>query len=90
MAEQSVFAKLQGQWSGKNQLWVMPGDPVRESATRATVTMGARGAVAVISYSWDYEGQPQEGVLMVRPESSGDAVQITWVSPKATSTEPSA
>ncbi len=80
MNDTGKLGGIAGQWSGTNQLWVMPGDPVRESETSATVAFTARGSIAVISYTWDYEGEPQEGTLMVRSgEATPDDVEVVWV-----------
>ncbi len=79
MNERAKLTELVGRWSGVNRLWVMPGDPVRESETSASVAVAARGALASITYTWAYEGKPQEGVLMVRTESDPDDVGVVWV-----------
>lgn len=76
---ESKLGSLAGQWTGINKLWFMPGDPVRESESECSVTFGAAGTVALISYTWDYEGQSQEGVMMVRAESGTEDVQVSWI-----------
>lgn len=79
MNEGAGVPELVGRWSGVNRLWVMPEDPVRESDTKASVTLAARGALAMITYTWAYEGKPQEGVLMVRSESDPEGSDVVWV-----------
>ena len=76
---EAKLGSLAGQWTGINKLWFMPGDPVRESESECSVTFGAAGTVALISYTWDYEGQSQEGVMMVRAESGTEDVQVSWI-----------
>lgn len=53
---------LVGAYSGDNQLWLMPGDPVRASKATAVVSSAAQGQFLQIAYTWD-EGGPQDGVL---------------------------
>ena len=79
MEERVQLTDLVGTWSGLNRLWLMPGDPVRESETRASVTSAAHGAVVSLTYSWDYEGQPQEGVLMLRNHPAAAKVEVVWL-----------
>jgi hypothetical protein len=79
VSERVKLTELAGQWSGVNRLWVYPGDPVRESETKASVEFAARGALAMITYTWAYEGGPQEGILMVRTETDADDVEVVWV-----------
>jgi len=77
--ERVRLTELAGQWSGVNRLWVYPGDPVRESETGASVVFAARGALALITYTWAYEGEPQEGVLMVQTKADPTDVEVVWV-----------
>ena len=79
MSDSVRLPDLLGQWSGNNRLWVLPGDPVRESAANATVTCTERRAITMITYTWEYEGKLQEGVLMVRTDSDPKEVDVVWV-----------
>jgi hypothetical protein len=54
--------KLVGEWEGKNNLYFMPGDPVRESDSAASITLVAKGQFLKIEYTWAFEGDPQEGL----------------------------
>jgi len=79
MEEHTELTDLVGSWSGRNQLWLMPGDPVRESKTQASVTSTAHGVLVSLAYSWDYEGQPQEGVLLLRNHLDAAKVEVVWL-----------
>lgn len=79
MSTPVALTDLAGQWIGVNRLWVMPGDPVRESETTATVARAVGGAVATIAYTWSYEGQPQEGLIVVQTGSNADEADVVWV-----------
>lgn len=57
---------LAGTWSGRNLLWLGPGEPVRESATEATVTTAAANAFLVLAYPWSDQGKQHDGVIMAR------------------------
>ena len=73
------LADLVGQWSGQNLLWVIPGEPVRESDATAHVEMLSGSALAMIQYTWSYEGEPQQGTLLVRTNSEPDDASVVLV-----------
>lgn len=75
----ATLTELVGRWSGDNRLWVLPGDPVRESPASARVESVGRGALACITYTWSYEGTPQEGTLMIRTDSDPDDAAVVWI-----------
>lgn len=75
MNEHTKLSELVGQWSGSNRLWVMPGDPVRESKASATV-VSSGSALALITYTWEYEGKAQAGTLAVRTNSEAGDVEV--------------
>jgi hypothetical protein len=79
MSEHVTLSDLVGRWSGANKLWFMPGEPVRESDATASVSLTAGGAFAVIAYTWSYEGDAQDGTLMLRAAPDADDVQVVWV-----------
>lgn len=79
MSETSKWAELAGTWTGTNKLWLMPTDPVRESQANATVTFAAGCATATIHYTWAYEDQPKEGVLVIRTQSGGDDDEVVMI-----------
>ncbi|RYG69893.1 DUF1579 domain-containing protein [bacterium] len=76
-----------GQWNGKSQLhlpFLPPEKRVTESASRLHIETGAHDAFATITYTWETEGERQEGTMLVcmAPESETGktkAVQIGWV-----------
>jgi hypothetical protein len=68
-----------GQWRGIKRLWLMPGEPVRECAATAVVTLEARGQFATFRYAWSYEGQPQDGLLLVGQAAATGRVHAAWV-----------
>ncbi len=67
--------KIEGDWQGKNLLWLSE-EPV-ESGTTATVRMAAGGTCLCIEYVWSYEGEAQEGILLIGSKGDG-AMQGIW------------
>lgn len=53
-----------GAWSGASQLF-LPGSPVQTSAATATVTPLLQGLFLEVRYTWSYQKEPQEGLLLV-------------------------
>jgi hypothetical protein len=79
MKRRSKLDGLAGSWKGSNSLWMMPDDPVHESATTATVAPAAGGQFVVIRYDWADEGKPHDGVLIVRNADAPSDDDIAWV-----------
>jgi hypothetical protein len=71
--------KLVGEWEGQNDLYFMPGDPVRKSDSAASVTLVAKGQFVKIEYDWAYESEPQDGLLLIGRENDDNGVKIVWV-----------
>jgi hypothetical protein len=69
--------EINGSWQGRNYLWMEPGTPVFESDSTAQVRTVAQGQFTEISYTWAYEGDPQEGRLFIgRPSKDGETIRI--------------
>ncbi len=71
--------KLVGAWSGRYQLWLGPAEPVKDSATDATVSAAAAGRFLIITYSWGSSEEPHDGVLMLRVATEPSPVDMVWV-----------
>lgn len=74
-----MLKDLAGTWTGTNRLWYPPGEPPSESASNATITPVAQGRFVRLDYTWEYEGAPQDGSLLVGFDSSRTAVTAVWV-----------
>jgi broad specificity phosphatase PhoE len=70
---------LVGDWTGHNQLWVIPGEPVRESSTTARVELAAGGRYLVVRYTWTEKDEPQDGHLVVRLADDTTGADMVWV-----------
>lgn len=79
MVARNEGAKLVGTWSGHNQLWLGPGESVRESPTRATITSAANGQFLMVAYTWADQGQPHDGVLVLRLAAEPGPVDMVWL-----------
>lgn len=73
------LAKLVGKWVGTNQLWLMPGEPVRESASTMVVALAAQERFVTLTYTWADEGKPQDGLLLIGYENDQKPVKAVWV-----------
>lgn len=74
-----MFADYIGEWSGTNRLnlsWL--DDPVKQSDSALTVSYKARRQFVAFDYTWVYEGEPQEGLLLLGADERSDAVQTVW------------
>ncbi len=60
------LSNIQGNWAGPNELWLEPGSP----ALTSDATMRVDGNT--VTYTWSYEGKPQQGELVI------DAEGATW------------
>jgi hypothetical protein len=79
MSVNEKLSNLAGDWSGVNKLnlsW-MP-DPIKECASTATISTRVNGQCLEIAYSWEYEGKPQEGVIVLSGDAKSDAAKAFW------------
>ena len=70
-------AHLTGHWVGENRLWLSPDQPARVSDTTATITPAARDQGLLVHYTWEDEGAPQAGVILVQYTRKG-VVTAAW------------
>ena len=68
-----------GDWTGTNDLRMMPTDDFRRSDGSATVALHSGGNVATISYTWsDFDDQPQSGLLVLSDGERDGTVAAVW------------
>jgi hypothetical protein len=79
MSVPAKLAELAGAWSGTNDLWLFPGDPVRESKTTMLVALAAQGKFITLQYTWEEGGAPQEGLLVIGHDPQAGTVNAVWV-----------
>ena len=75
-----TLEQLVGDWKANNRLHL--GDwgptPLHESAGTATVRERNRGQFLEIAYTWEYDGKPQEGLIILGADNKADAVNAFW------------
>jgi len=79
----SIPVKLQqlvGDWKGINRLHLgeWGPTPLHESDGTATVRERIGGQFLEIAYTWEYDGKPQEGVMILGGDNKTDAVNAFW------------
>ena len=79
MSVNEDFAKFAGHWKGINNLYLSSQpDSLRVSDGTLTVSMKANGQFVQFDYTWAYEGEPQEGLIVLGCDTRSDAVQAVW------------
>jgi hypothetical protein len=63
------LANMHGNWSGTSQLWLRPTESAHESNTTAQVRQLAQGQFIAVAYDWQFDGQPQDGLIIFRSTS---------------------
>jgi Protein of unknown function (DUF1579) len=71
------FGRLTGRWQGSYRLIVEPSGPVRVSESSATFTP-VEGGLTRIDYTWDFEGTPQEGSLLLGYDKPRQVFTADW------------
>ncbi len=79
MSVDQKLSDLVGSWNGTNQLHVpwMP-EKLKESGSVATARSKMNGQFLSIEYTWSFDNDPQEGLLIVGSDPKSDAVQAVW------------
>lgn len=79
MSIDQTLSDLVGTWKGTNRLHVlwMP-EKLKESEASATVRSKMNGQFLSFEYTWAYDGEPHEGLLIVGCDPQSDAVQAVW------------
>lgn len=73
----SLF-KLAGRWTGTSRLWLPPAQEPYISATTAVLNPIVGGKFAQLAYTWAFEGDAQEGVLLIGHEPADQAATVVW------------
>ena len=79
MSVNEDFARLEGSWRGINKLYLpwMP-DPLKESDSTMSVSLKANGQFIQFDYTWLYEDEPQEGLMILGCDTKSNEAQILW------------
>ena len=73
------LSHLVGTWKGTNRLYVpwMP-EKLKESESITTVRSKMNGQFLSIEYSWSFDNELQDGLLIIGSDPKSDAVQAVW------------
>ena len=79
MSIDQKLSGLVGSWKGTNRLHVpWMDEKLKESESTATVRSKMNGQFLSIEYTWTYDGEPQEGLLIIGCDRKSTAVQAVW------------
>lgn len=70
---------LSGNWGGTSQLWLHPGADAQESQTTAHISSVAQGQVTVIAYTWEFESERQDGMIICPSTIGQDPLRSVWL-----------
>lgn len=74
-----ILSDAVGVWAGTNGFRLMPDDPLASRPATLTATMGARGHLTSVAYTWEHpDDGSQEGLLVVGSAGDGDALTAIW------------
>ena len=73
------LANYVGRWTGTNKLYLshLP-EPLKQSQSTLNVSLKANGQFVAFEYTWAYEGEPQEGIILLGCDTKSAAVQTVW------------
>lgn len=77
MAMHDLLAPLAGPWTGTSNLWLDPAKPARVCDSTAHGTPISRDKLLRLGYTWSFDGQPQEGSLVLSCDEAGDC-RAAW------------
>ncbi len=79
MSIDQKLSDLVGSWNGTNQLHVpWMEEKLKRSESVATVRSKMNGQFLSIEYTWSFDNDPQEGLLILGSDPQSDAVQAVW------------
>ncbi len=73
---QEFYEKLTGKWSGPYSVWLDPEKPSHNSEIAAQGRFVVQGSYFLLTYSWKWEDEEQEGVFLLG--GKGGAASVTW------------
>lgn len=68
-----------GEWTGTKRLWLSPDEEPHESASTGTVAGIVQGQFVRLSYTWAFEGEDQDGLIVFPLDLSEDPSKAVWL-----------
>ena len=73
------FASLSGEWKGTKRLYLNgESGPEQSSSARMTIAKAARKTFLLLDYTWKYQRDPHEGVLLLGYDEKQNAATAAW------------
>lgn len=72
------LVQLVGKWQGVNKLWLYPVETPYESASVVSLTQVIKGKFVQLDYTWAFEAEPQEGILLFGYAAEEGEVTAVW------------
>jgi hypothetical protein len=79
MTNYKQLYSLHRSWKGKNRLWLSSDEPARESTSLLEVSPTIQGQFLQLRYTWIFEEQPQEGMLLITITGESGALKALWL-----------
>jgi hypothetical protein len=73
------LSALSGEWQGSSRLWLNPAESANESKIMAVMSVLAQGKFFSLAYSWAYEGNQQDGLLLAGFNENQQVVKAAWI-----------
>lgn len=79
MSVTEIMSGYVGSWKGVNHLYLgdAPEQHLRSDSTMS-VSLKANGQIAAFDYRWEYESEPQEGLILLGCDPKSGAAQTIW------------
>ncbi|HMQ03918.1 MAG TPA: DUF1579 family protein [Pyrinomonadaceae bacterium] len=79
MSVSQAIAECIGNWNGTNKLFLSwEPEPLRQSESELIVSLKGKGQFVSFEYTWSYEGEPQEGIILFGSDPKSNAAQAVW------------
>jgi len=79
MALPPPFNDLSGEWKGSKRVFLQGEQgPVHASRIRMTIATAARNSFLMLAYTWKFETDPHEGVLLLGYDNEKQVATAAW------------
>ncbi len=79
MSINATLAKYAGSWSGINKLYLSwTPETLKESKSKLDVSLKANAQFIAFEYTWVFESEQQEGIILLGCDTKSNAAQTVW------------
>src|SRR5262245_1855414 len=79
MSALQALHNLVGNFSATSKLWIYSTEEPRSCHSDAVVTPVAQGKFLRLDYTWQFDGTPQSGSILIGHESDRNTVTAVWI-----------